>query len=337
MTLFKNTKKFQEYITEKIKLKRDVKDITAYGLANTIINAIKVAYDGGESIKWSIDVLEIIKDPPKVIKKIEDKFDNKNTRKNYFSCLVSCCDIFEELEQYKEIYSTRLTKNNVSHTIEKNEANGEKTEKEKQNWIEWDEILKFRDLYKPFIKYMNTTKQKIDPVEIGRYQEYVCLSLYTYIEPSRNDYAHNKIYNKREYDNLDDETKKNTNYIVLCNKKKKEGFIIRNLHKTDKFDNKAKYDMPKELTTIIYNWKKLNKSNNLFIYPTTLKPMCETSISSLVHSIFEPTKKDISITLLRKIYSSRNKENIEIIKQFAEESKNMNHSMETAVKHYLKV
>jgi hypothetical protein len=135
-----------------------------------------------------------------------------STRKTFLASIVSVLSLYKDKPTYKKVYQHYYDKMMTASTASKaTETNGEKTTKQKDNWVEWDEVLKAKtDLYNSVKSFVN--QKLITPAQYNELLSLVVLSLYTDIPPRRNqDYADMFVVGK--WNDKMDSTK---NYLDLA-------------------------------------------------------------------------------------------------------------------------
>jgi len=132
------------------------------------------------------------------------------------------------------------------HAEKRTDVRGEKTEKQKENWMTWDEIIAKRDALR-------------DSSTADKQMQYVALSLYTMVPPRRNrDYAEMDIKNR-----LTKSLPKTRNYLVV--NKSKMRFVF-NVFKTDQNYGQQVVAVPKDLEAVLRRYIGMleNKTGPLF-------------------------------------------------------------------------
>ena len=135
-----------------------------------------------------------------------------STRKTFLASIVSVLSLYKDKPTYKKIYQHYYDKMMAASTASRAvETNGEKTEKQKDNWVEWEDVLKAKtDLYNSVKSFVN--QKLITPAQYNELLSLVVLSLYTDIPPRRNqDYADMFVVGK--WNDKMDSTK---NYLDLA-------------------------------------------------------------------------------------------------------------------------
>ncbi len=242
----------------------------------------------------TISSLDFLKDYDNVIKTLSDR--NKNTMKNYLVAVVIILqsnktkyeDIIEKYQQkIKQIQEI------VNDTYDENK----KTEKQKDNWINYSEILKLLRKMKKDTKEL-LEKDNLTNKEKDLIQQYLVHYLYSGkpFPIIRNDFAEMKIVN--EGDTLDSDK----NYFVI----RKQGlpYFQLNEYKTAKYQGEKIIPVKDiELRKLINKWVKITNSGYLLINITTNTPMKSNAITKYLNKIYKKHfDKKISTSLLRSIY-----------------------------------
>lgn len=200
---------------------------------------------------------------------------------------------FEDEEVLKE-YSFLLSEHLVVLSAEK-EAQ-EPTTKEKENWLDWEEVLKLsKTLKSNFHKSLEALE---DAILVG---------LYTDTEPVRNDYA--KIGFTAEYPNWLDLT---------------TGTLTIRQHKTAKTEGCLTRQLPFDLLVMIHLLRAKEVQRPMLFWED------ENKLSARLISIFQKhTNKKIGSTMLRHIYITHQRKGDTTLKERAELAKTMGHSQQT--------
>lgn len=240
---------------------------------------------------------------------------------NYYKSLVKICKVFRNyygeiyvsefdkaLEEYNKIYIPLLNEKDEERKSNK------KTEKQSENWKEWNEIIKDRDAQYEIIK--DYTYENIKTYEYTEVLKYVFACLYTIIPPRRVlDYQFMRVVN-----DMDGCVGNDCNYYVQAKR-----LFVFNVYKMAKKQQIVK--VPKKLCKIldwyIYNFHPYYKQKDVIEYGTHYlllnhlgKQIHPATISSCLNMVF---KKKISINMLRHIYITCNLgEHIEKAREAAE-------------------
>jgi hypothetical protein len=146
--------------------------------------------------------------------------------------------------------------------------------------ISWNEILEVR----------KTLEKKATKDPKNFLLDYVILSMYTFLPPSRCEYVRMKIFKGELPKDLGDNM---NNYILL---KERSAVVVYSDHVTIK----ASYPLVK----VLHAWANFNKFQYLFV-KVDGKPMLKNTLSQRILSIFQrETKKKLGINAIRKAYVS---------------------------------
>lgn len=123
---------------------------------------------------------------------IEKKLDSyaESTRKTFLASIVSVLSLFKDKPTYKKVHQHYHDKMmSASAELNKKDTNGEKTQKQKDNWIDWDTVLKTKsDLYNSVKSFAG--QKALTAQQYNELLSLMLLSLYTDVPPRRNqDYA----------------------------------------------------------------------------------------------------------------------------------------------------
>ena len=262
-----------------MKEKKDLKDTTV----NNYIRALKVA-----NCNKPFQSLNFLKKKDQVDQCLEKYKDG--SRKAILTAICSVLNMYKKKELHKYYYDKLMSYSKpVDH---------EKTETQKENWIEWEDILKTKD----------SLKQKSN-VHENRLKSMV-LSLYTEIQPRRIlDYIVMDVVPKLKTD-----LSTTKNYLAL-----KENVFVFNRYKTDKKYGKQVIEIPAELRKSIDEYLAEHPLKEQKTFPFLVNNSYEpfkgsNAITMMLNRIF---KKKVSVSMLRHIYLS-NKYNIEGMEKDAE-------------------
>ena len=238
--------------------------------------------------KTDFDSLEFLKKK----KQVEEclKPYKEGSKKAIVTAICSVLKLYGKDELHKYYYEKLVSYSSpVTH---------EKTEAQKDNWMEWDQILAIKkDLESKNDTHENRLKHMV-------------LSLYTELQPRRvMDYVIMYVVPKIKSDLATDK-----NYVAL-----KENVFVFNRYKTDKKYGQQKIEIPAELRKSIdayleHHPLKKNKSYPLLVTKEGSPYSGSSSITMMLNRIF---KKKISASMLRHIYLSH-KYNIDAMEKDAE-------------------
>jgi len=196
----------------------------------------------------------------------------------------------------------------------------EKSDTQKNNWVDYNELVKFSDKLTKKVKIEGIrTKDKIDKTEFKLLQDLVILR--TYLEyPLRNDFADMKVITKKEEESMPDDK----NYLVLDGSKM--SFNI-NEYKNRERLGKRVYKIPKSLSILYKIWLKHNNSGWFLVQLSNRQtPLSPNNLTKYMNKMFKKEYgKNISTSMIRHITISemnKDKPTIEEVKKENEEVEN---------------
>lgn len=224
--------------------------------------------------KTNENISTIIKNPVKYIEWVNEHIYELQTQKSYIVSVIALfkynTSLKKRLKTEYEIWSNELIR--INKLIEEKYKSNKPTTRQQEGYIPFEDIVKKRD------ELEKGTKERL------------LLSMYTYIEPLRNDF--NAIY---LYDTEPVNPDKN-NYIVLST-----GNMVITEHKMGK---KIKYEriLPKELMAEIENSLEINKRGWLF-QDRAGKEYNSNSFNRWINRELEKLfEKKITINMIRHSY-----------------------------------
>jgi hypothetical protein len=199
-----------------------------------------------------------------------------NKRKTILSALV----VITDNKDYREMMLEDIKEYN------KEEAKQKKTETQKENWVDTEDITK---LYKNLRHNANLLYKKNDlsPSDYQDIQNYIILSLFggLYIPPRRSkDYVNFKIKN------ID---KEKDNYI-------NKNIFIFNSYKTAKTYGQQQVEIPIELKKILNKWIKINPTDYL-LFDISFNPLSNVKLNQRLNKLFG---KKVGVNQMRKTFLS---------------------------------
>ncbi len=231
--------------------------------------------------KREIRNFKFLEKPKKILEKIKDY--KLTTQRNILIAIVS---VLKNLgnDLYKSYYDLMIEYNKK---IEDGNKNNEKTETQKNNWMEFKDVEnKFNELKSKLKGSSNISEDMYN-----NYLNAVVLGLYVLTPPRRSkDYTLMKV--SKDSKGLDDKY----NWLDL----KKKQFIFNN-YKTEKTYGQQIVDVPTELFELIKKYLKYKKDGEGFLLVkfNGEKLKQDNSITRLLNKIFG---KRISSSMLRHIY-----------------------------------
>lgn len=192
----------------------------------------------------------------------------------------------------------------------KTESKQEKTEKQKENWVETNEITNIINKLEKVANLLYKKEFKT-PNDYQDIQNYILICLYggIYLPPRRSlDYVNMKIKN---------ENKTIDNYIS-------RGYFIFNTYKTAKSYGQQKVQIPIKLKAILNKWIKINPTEYL-LFDSSYGQLSNIKLTQRLNKIFD---KKASVNQMRKTYlSSKYSNSIDTKKELEEDFKIMGSSV----------
>ena len=265
---------------------------------------------------------------------VKDKISELHftTQRNYFNAIIVYLMAISEkvegdplIEEYVELRDT------LNKKYEDEQATGVISDKQKNNFVPIEEVNKMiNDMGEEIKNKKIKKKEDITPKDKSLLQSYILFNIYTRL-PLRNDLAGMEAINKRAYNKLSEEDKKEKNYLVV---NKNKMFMVLNNYKTSAKYKELDIDIPKDLEKLLRLYIRVNGMGVLF-KSSTGKPLSRNALSQL---LLKETKKrmgkSISTTMLRKIYLSSKYGKVK--EEMEADALVMGHSKEMAQNVYIK-
>jgi hypothetical protein len=248
-----------------------------------------------------------------------------NTIKNKVSAIISYLKMKKEdnklIQQYKDYFDM------LDGKLSRQSRKMEKNDKEKDNWMTKDDLVKQLEYLKSQLPKKITTYG-----DLIKYMKYIILLIHISY-PFRNDLSKALIVNKSDNINNDD------NYIVIDKKGKSAKFIIQ-AYKTKRTYKRKELNIIPEIAKEIINYEKIlneykktnNINNDLFLIDKNGGNLTTNDFTLFFKSIFENLNKEITATMIRKIIVS----SLYDVKAIKALSEVMMHSPQTALQYYAK-
>jgi len=248
-----------------------------------------------------------------------------NTIKNKVSAIISYLKMKKEdnklIQQYKDYFDM------LDGKLTRQSKKMEKNDKEKDNWMTKDDLIKQSEYLKSQLPKKITTYG-----DLIKWMKYIILLIHISY-PFRNDLSKALIVNKSDPINNDD------NYIVIDKKNKTAKFIIQ-AYKTKRTYKRKELNIIPDIAKQIINYEKIlneykktnNINNDLFLIDKKGGNLTTNDFTIFFKSIFENLNKDITATMIRKIIVS----SLYDVKAIKALSEVMMHSPETALQYYAK-
>ena len=256
-----------------------------------------------------------------------EKLENDNSKKSYISSILFILRKFDDKNDIykKNIYLEYMDE--LKKKIDDVKLNQKKSDNEKNNWINQNEIkVIYDDLYNKYNHLLNKQNNIHLNDNYQNLQNLIILSLYHLNMPRRLlDYTELKI---------SDVNKKLDNYIDIKNKQ-----FVFNIFKTSKYYENNKVDINDELYKMLLLFIKLKKKNKYLnqIYlleSNNHKKLNSVNLNNRLNKIFD--NRNISVNILRKSYLSNVYKDIPALKEINKISNNMSNSFKEQLNSYVK-
>ena len=194
----------------------------------------------------------------------------------------------------------------------------EKTDKQKDNWITQEEVIKIYNSLEKVVKPIFNDSGTLSTRDLEKIQDYIIASVYVLIPPRRlMDYSEFK---------LKDFVEGEDNYMNA-------GIFYFNRFKTAKF-KKDVFKVPTKLKNIIQKWARITNSPYLLFQSRNKdKQISPSFLNSSLHRIFG---KNVSVNILRHSYLTAYYAGIPALKDIKEMNNMMGHSLETSLEYVKK-
>ena len=243
--------------------------------------------------------------------KIEDLIKGyaETTQRALLASIVSVLTLYKDKPAFKKTYQYYYEKMmERSKEARATEDNGEKTEKQKENWLSWEDIEKRKaELYQKVGEF--AAKKSIDASQYDLLLQFIILALYAEVQPRRNqDYLDMYIVKK-----WNDKMPTDKNYLDIASKK-----FIYNKYKTSKKYGMQNIEIPDTLWDAIqlylkYHplWKGVAKRKTepvkFLVYADGSPLTAVNAITRLLNKIFG---KKVGSSMIRHIYISDKYKNV---------------------------
>ena len=247
-----------------------------------------------------------------------------NTIKLIYSSIVSVLSLFKEKPAYKKVYNFYYEKM-MGKAKEMKDAGAEssdKTEKQKENWISWEEVKEKGDALGSAVAGFGK-KRTITEQEFGTLLHYTILALYTETQPRRNQDYLDMMVVKSMPKNADH------NYLVIT--KGKPSKFIFNVYKTAKKYGQQTLDIPPTLAEILklylkFHPQKKETPHNFLVSYDGSPIIAQNAITRVLNKVFG---KKVGSSMLRHIFLSTKYD----IKEMEKDASAMGHSIEEQKKY----
>lgn len=221
-----------------------------------------------------------------------------STRGNQYMVLSSALSTFKDKATYKAAYNHWKDKMMEARKERAEKPIHEKSEKQEENWLTWEEINKKKSEIGSECSHFTSTKH-ITASQFELLQQYLVLSLYTDIQPRRNqDYLEMYVVKK-----LPKDAPTEHNYYDMSTHK-----FIFNKYKTAKKYGQQTENVPAPLQEVLAAYirhhplsKSKTKEFRLLVRPDGTPLNTVNSITRILNKVFG---KKVGSSMLRHSYLS---------------------------------
>lgn len=248
---------------------------------------------------------DLFKDPQKVVKILHDRYDKSNTIKTKLASLIvylrcirtdkNSKDIDKAIDSYSKVIDM------LTNEIKMDLSSSEKSTKQKDNWLNEDDVKKLDENLLALIPVGGIRTAK----DLMHLRNYVIFKIYQ-DNPTRNELADSKIIFKptKKDEPLSDEY----NYIIL-DKKKKTITYQMNQYKTSKNYGQKNVSINSDLYPLFFNYKKaidLFTKENWFLLNDSANDKMTRNRLGVVYSILgQSINKKLGTSMNRHIQLSK--------------------------------
>ena len=242
-----------------------------------------------------------------------------SSRKSHLAALISFVD--DDKDKTRPVVA-RLRSVLAKDVDEYNKQidSQEMTEKQKENWIDWNDVLeRYKAFEREVVPLWKLSKDELTKAHYNKLKMFVLISCYVLIPPRRAlDYVAFKIRNVNEA---------RDNYM------KKRNFIF-NTYKTAKTYGKNEVPIDYKLYSIVKKWIALNPSDYLITgNNNNMKPITAPQLTNMLNNFFD---KKISVNMLRHSFLTHLYKDIPNLKGMKETADAMGHSVGQALEYVKK-
>ena len=312
------TTEFMLQLAKKLMEERHVAESTASAYLRTLYQL-----NGKSSFKN----LTFLKNTEGILKHLEGYADS--TRRAVLGAIVGVLMLFKDKPTFKKVYQfyhDQMTEKNKVAREEESKTPNAKTEKQKDNWLSWEDISRVRSgLVKDVSEFAN--HKTVTAPQYDKLLQSLVLALYTEIQPRRNqDYLDMYVVKKHT-----DKLPTDKNYFDFST-----GKFIFNKYKTSKKYGIQTSDIPANLLAELHLylkfhplWRGVAKRKadpvKLLVQHDGTPLTAVNAITRILNRIFG---KKIGSSMLRHIYiSDKYKEADTIDQERAKDAEAMGHSV----------
>ena len=233
---------------------------------------------------------------------IEEKLKNyaESTKKTILASIASVLSLEKDTPGYKKTYKYYYDKMMEKAADAKSADSSEKTNKQAENWVEWNDVLeKYKELKTKTVDSKNP--------DWSRLQDLLLLGLYTEIPPRRNqDYLSMDVVRATKRTKLES-LPTDKNYLILRGKVPTN--LIFNVYKTSKTYGQQNITIPESLSKVIATYIKHHplakvKGSKQFAFLVSEDGTPLTADNAITRILNKLFGKKVGSSMLRHIYLS---------------------------------
>jgi len=218
----------------------------------------------------------------------------ESTQRAILATIVSTLSLFPKMKKTYETYRTAMNVKTEEHKEEAKETDGRKTEKQEENWMTMEEV----NAKKAELAEASAGIAKKNPLvkEYDALLNHLVLSLYTDIEPRRNqDYLKMMVVKK-----YNDDLSSDFNYYDIKGKR-----FVFNKFKTAKTYGRQTIELPESLLATLTRYLKYHPAKDaksafpLLVFHDGEPLTAVNAITRILNRIFG---KRVGSSMLRRIY-----------------------------------
>jgi hypothetical protein len=283
-----------------------------------------------------------------LVKTLLQQISKKDMRKQkgdlgyIMSALTPKGKFYFENEKHAVIYKEYLDYyNTIKEKCEEEDKKQLKSKHDADNWVTIQELENIRHKYYLNIrrlKYKLKTeklREGYEKEDLELFKKYIVASLYLTTKPGRNEYADMEIINNKDYLKLPDDDKNTKNYLVVKSRNKK--FFHLADYKTCKTYGPKDLIINSKLNSVLNLWLKFKPQSKYLLINAYGRKLSRNGLGKLLIRTFKATGKNVTSTIIRKVYCSEKFKNDTSFMEKEETAKAMGHSVMMQQKIYTKI
>lgn len=266
----------------------------------------EIECNGRKEQVCNFDNLDFLKDYDKVMESVKD--ENSNTRKNRLIAIVVSLQATDGDKKLIERYQKSMIE--LAEQSNEQYKKQEKSDKQKENWVEYKDLVNLaNDMLKRIKKNNILKKDVISKNEYNLLQEYVVLRFYLNY-PLRNDLSDVKVIQSK------DQNDEKNNFLLVDGDKIS---LILNDYKTVKTFGPQEYELDQKFSKIVKIFLKHNDSGWFITKTNRRDPITANGITKMLNRIFlRELDKRISTSMIRHITATHDRKNDKTLAELEE-------------------